>query len=72
MNDSSGRPVPDRFDDVDAGQLGCSWTVVRILLRRRFGHDARLDSVAARLAVLPDEERVARILAAASLDDLAQ
>jgi predicted transposase YdaD len=23
-------PVPDRFDDVDAGQLGCTWTVVRI------------------------------------------
>ncbi len=39
-------------------------------LRQRFGADARIPEVAARLAALPDEDRIARISTATSVDDL--
>ena len=39
-------------------------------LRERFGDDARIPELAARLADLSDEDRIARITAATSLDDL--
>lgn len=40
-------------------------------LRQRFGDDPGIDAVAARLADLPDADRVARITAAADLDEFA-
>jgi len=44
--------------------------LTRLLLRQRFDGDPRLDAIAERLAGLPDEERLTRIAAATSLDDL--
>jgi predicted transposase YdaD len=41
-----------------------------LMLRQRFDDDPRCAAVAARLADLPDEERLARLAAAANLDDL--
>lgn len=41
-----------------------------LVIRQRFGDDPRTDSIAARLAALPDAERLARITTATSLDDL--
>ncbi len=41
-----------------------------LTLRHRFGDEPRIDTIAARLAILPDEERIARLTAATSLDDL--
>jgi hypothetical protein len=42
-----------------------------VMLRRRFSADeARITAVAARLAALPDDDRIALILGASSLDDL--
>ena len=40
------------------------------LLRQRFGEDPRIASVAARLADLPDDDRIRRIAAAGTLDEL--
>ncbi|MGQ0776446.1 MAG: hypothetical protein ACT4NY_18805 [Pseudonocardiales bacterium] len=42
-----------------------------LMLRRRFGgEDPRVEAIAARLAALPDEERLTRLTAATSLEDL--
>lgn len=44
--------------------------LTRLLLRQRFGDDPRIDPAAHHLAELPDEERLTRITAAPSLDEL--
>lgn len=41
-----------------------------LMLRRSFGDDPRVDAIAERLAALSDEERLARLAVAATLDDL--
>lgn len=41
-----------------------------LMLRRRFGDDPRIETLAAVLAELPDEDRLARLADAAALDDL--
>ncbi len=41
-----------------------------LMLRQRFGDDPRTNTIAAQLATLPDEERLALLAAATSLDDL--
>ncbi len=48
----------------EAERMAVAW------LRQRFGTDARIPEVAARLAALPDEDRIARISTATSVDDL--
>jgi hypothetical protein len=56
-------------------QEGDRAAVVRLtvlMLRQRFGDDPRCEAVAEALADLPDEERLARLAAAGSLDDLVQ
>ncbi|MGQ0773913.1 MAG: hypothetical protein ACT4NY_05765 [Pseudonocardiales bacterium] len=52
------------------GQREGRHSVVRLLLRRRFGDDPRIEAVARRLVALPDEEWLARLHEASSLDDL--
>jgi predicted transposase YdaD len=47
-----------------AAQMATAW------LRERFGDDARIPGLAARLADLSDEDRIARITSATSLDEL--
>jgi hypothetical protein len=45
--------------------------LTRLMLRRRFGDgDPRVDAIAARLATLPDEERLTRLISATSLEEL--
>ena len=54
-------------------QKGERETLLRVtaaMLKQRFGDDPRCDAVAAALADLPDDERLARLSAAASLDEL--
>ncbi len=41
-----------------------------LMLRRSFGDDPRVDTIAERLAALPNEERLTRLAVAVSLDDL--
>lgn len=45
-------------------------SVIRLLLRRRFGDDPRTETVARRLVALPDEEWLARLHDVSSIDDL--
>jgi len=44
--------------------------LTRLMLRRHFGGDPRIEAIAAQLAALPDEERLTRLASATSLDDL--
>lgn len=44
--------------------------LTRLMLRRRFGDDFRVEAIAAQLAALPDEERLTRLTSATSLEDL--
>jgi hypothetical protein len=44
--------------------------LTRLMIRQRFGPDSRLDEIAAHLATLPDDRRLALLETAASLDEL--
>jgi hypothetical protein len=56
----------------EEGERQAVLRITRIMLGQRFGtDDPRLDAIAAHLALLPDDERLARLAAATSLDELA-
>ncbi|MGQ0575021.1 MAG: hypothetical protein ACT4RN_12575 [Pseudonocardia sp.] len=57
-------------EGLQEGERQAVLRLTRVLLRQRFGDDPRIDGAAHRLAELPDEERVARIAAAGSLQEL--
>lgn len=52
------------------GQREAVLRLTALMLRQRFGDDRRCADIAAGLADLPDVERLARVAAAASLDEL--
>jgi len=53
-----------------AGEHDATVRLTQLLLRRRFGDDARIPAIAAALARLPDEERLNRIADAGELGEL--
>ncbi|MDQ3988552.1 MAG: hypothetical protein M3291_05030 [Actinomycetota bacterium] len=55
---------------IEEGRREAVLHLTTLMLRHRFGDDPRIDAVAARLAVLPDEDRIARITTTEVLDDL--
>ena len=52
------------------GERAAVVRLTRLMLRQRFGDDPRIDAVALTLADLPDDQRLARLDAAADLDGL--
>jgi hypothetical protein len=54
-----------------AGRREAAEQITAALIRRRFGDDPRIPAVAARLAELPEDDSIAEISAATSLNDLA-
>lgn len=59
-----------RQEGQQEGERQAVLRLTRLLLRQRFHGDPSIDAIAERLAGLPDEERLTRIAAATSLDDL--
>ena len=59
-----------RQDGRQEGRQEAVLDLTVLMLRQRFGDDPRCGAVAAALVDLPDEERLARVTAATSLDDL--
>lgn len=54
------------------GERAAVVRLTRAMLRQRFGNDPRIDAVAATLADLPDDERLARLAGAVDLDSLSR
>ncbi len=59
-----------RQEGREAGRRAAAEQMATAWLRERFGDDARIPGLAARLADLSDEDRIARITGATSLDGL--
>lgn len=59
-----------RHEGQQEGERQAVLRLTSLMLRRRFGDDPRVGAIAARLADLPDEERLTRLTSATSLDDL--
>jgi predicted transposase YdaD len=59
-----------RQEGIQAGERAAVVRLTRLMLRQRFGDDPRIDAVAATLADLPDDERLARLTDAADLGSL--
>lgn len=55
---------------VEEGRQEAVLRLTELMLRRRFRDDLRIPAIAERLAILPDDERLARIADATTLDDL--